>query len=244
MAASDWAEIQALQAALARTQLSSTSHRLSERNCVELVTKLVEKGLIEVIHTCDGREYLTAKQLEREIRDELIVQGGTSDVLQWKKSKQKKKKKIRTTQINCKIVLFCWHQDGSISWTCSRWGLSCLLTSWHPFLGWLVRLLCSALHHAPAHITVKMCNEQTRMHAAISYFASMFNFKCQFNGIIQLGNTCGRVLSFHRRHLIFQCTSFNIFVFMAIFSCSLKIFMSYWERIQTSSRKGKKRTRI
>ena len=76
MAASGWDEIQALQAALAKTQSSSTSHRLSERNCVELVAKLVQKGLIEVIHTCDGREYLTPKQLEREIRDELIVQGG------------------------------------------------------------------------------------------------------------------------------------------------------------------------
>lgn len=33
-------------------------------------------GLIEVIHTIDGKEYLTPNQLEREIRDELVVHGG------------------------------------------------------------------------------------------------------------------------------------------------------------------------
>lgn len=50
--------------------------RLSERNCVEVVTLLIEKGLIEVIFTNDGKEYLTNDQLEKEINDELYVNGG------------------------------------------------------------------------------------------------------------------------------------------------------------------------
>ncbi|XP_057308369.1 E3 UFM1-protein ligase 1 homolog isoform X1 [Hydractinia symbiolongicarpus] len=76
MAASDWEEIKRLAADFQRAQLSSTSHKLSERNCIEIVNKLVALGLVEVIYTTDGKEYLTPKQVEREIRDELIVHGG------------------------------------------------------------------------------------------------------------------------------------------------------------------------
>uniref|UniRef100_A0A336LPR7 E3 UFM1-protein ligase 1 homolog n=1 Tax=Culicoides sonorensis TaxID=179676 RepID=A0A336LPR7_CULSO len=50
--------------------------KLSERNCVEVVTLLIEKGLIDVIFTNDGKEYLTNDQLEKEINDELYVSGG------------------------------------------------------------------------------------------------------------------------------------------------------------------------
>lgn len=72
----DWEEIKRLAADFQRAQLSSTAHKLSERNCVEIVQKLIHLGLIEVIYTTDGKEYLTPQQLEREIKDELFVHGG------------------------------------------------------------------------------------------------------------------------------------------------------------------------
>lgn len=50
--------------------------RLTERNCVEVVTKLIELKLLEVIFTNDGKEYLTPQQLVKEIKDELYVHGG------------------------------------------------------------------------------------------------------------------------------------------------------------------------
>ena len=72
----DWEEIRRLAADFQRAQLSGTINKLSERNCVELVAKLVELKLVEVIYTTDGKEYLTHNQLARETRDELGVAGG------------------------------------------------------------------------------------------------------------------------------------------------------------------------
>lgn len=72
----DWEEVKRLAADFQRAQLSSTSHRLSERNCVELVQKLINLGLVDVIYTTDGREYITPPELEKEIREELFVEGG------------------------------------------------------------------------------------------------------------------------------------------------------------------------
>ncbi|KAK2551186.1 E3 UFM1-protein ligase 1-like protein [Acropora cervicornis] len=77
----DWEEIKRLAADFQRAQLSSTAHKLSERNCVEIVQKLIHLGLIEVIYTTDGKEYLTPQQLEREIKDELFVHGGRINVV-------------------------------------------------------------------------------------------------------------------------------------------------------------------
>ena len=76
MAASDWEEIKRLAADFQRAQLSSTAHKLSERNCIEIVNKLINLGLVDVIYTTDGKEYLTPQELEKEIRDEVIVHGG------------------------------------------------------------------------------------------------------------------------------------------------------------------------
>ena len=76
MAASDWEEIKRLAADFQRAQLSSTSLKLSERNCIEIVNKLISLGLLDVIYTTDGKEYLTHQELEKEIRDEVIVHGG------------------------------------------------------------------------------------------------------------------------------------------------------------------------
>ncbi|XP_077976993.1 E3 UFM1-protein ligase 1-like isoform X2 [Glandiceps talaboti] len=76
MSRTDWEEVKRLAADFQRAQLSSAVQKLSERNCIEIVNKLVEERVIDVIHTNDGKEYLTHAQLTREIRDELIVHGG------------------------------------------------------------------------------------------------------------------------------------------------------------------------
>ncbi|XP_066914006.1 E3 UFM1-protein ligase 1 homolog [Clytia hemisphaerica] len=76
MAASDWEEIKRLAADFQRAQLSSTAHKLSERNCIEIVNKLISLGLLDILYTTDGKEYLTPQELEKEIRDEVIVHGG------------------------------------------------------------------------------------------------------------------------------------------------------------------------
>ena len=50
--------------------------RLSERNCIEIVSKLIELKLIEVLYTNDGKEYVTPQQLTKEISEELYLHGG------------------------------------------------------------------------------------------------------------------------------------------------------------------------
>ena len=37
---------------------------------------MAELNLLEVIYTCDGKEYLTHHQLTREIKDEVYLAGG------------------------------------------------------------------------------------------------------------------------------------------------------------------------
>lgn len=54
----------------------TSTFRLSERNCIEIVTKLIEFKLVDVIFTTDGKEYLTPQQLTKEVKDELYVHGG------------------------------------------------------------------------------------------------------------------------------------------------------------------------
>ncbi|NXG35276.1 UFL1 ligase, partial [Dromaius novaehollandiae] len=55
--------------------------RLSERNCIEIVTKLIAEKQLEVVHTLDGKEYITPAQISREIRDELHVCGGRVNIV-------------------------------------------------------------------------------------------------------------------------------------------------------------------
>lgn len=43
---------------------------------MEIVTKLLERKLLDVVFTTDGKEYITPQQLVREIKDELQVGGG------------------------------------------------------------------------------------------------------------------------------------------------------------------------
>ena len=76
MSASDWAEVHELQALLRNTQQRSTVYSLAERNWVEVLSKLIDLNLIELMHTLDGSEYLTPQQLEREIKSELSARRG------------------------------------------------------------------------------------------------------------------------------------------------------------------------
>ncbi|KAK3768111.1 hypothetical protein RRG08_004652 [Elysia crispata] len=72
----DWEEVRKLAADFQKVQLSTAKQKLSERNVIELVTKLVELRMIDVLYTSDGKTYLTQQQLSKEIKDELIVHGG------------------------------------------------------------------------------------------------------------------------------------------------------------------------
>lgn len=78
----DWEEVKRLAADFQRAQLSSTKQKLSERNVIEIVSKLVEAGLIEVIYTVDGKEYLTPQELVKEIKEELFVHGGRINLVE------------------------------------------------------------------------------------------------------------------------------------------------------------------
>ncbi|NXX43933.1 UFL1 ligase, partial [Tricholaema leucomelas] len=74
--AAAWDEIRRLAADFQRAQFAEVAHRLSERNCIEIVTKLIAEKQLEVVHTLDGKEYVTSAQISKEIRDELHVCGG------------------------------------------------------------------------------------------------------------------------------------------------------------------------
>ncbi|KAM3931953.1 E3 UFM1-protein ligase 1 isoform 2-T2 [Leptodactylus fuscus] len=78
----DWEEIRRLAADFQRAQLSDTVQRLSERNCIEIVSKLIAEKQLDVVHTLDGKEYITPSQISKEIRDELQVRGGRVNVVE------------------------------------------------------------------------------------------------------------------------------------------------------------------
>uniref|UniRef100_A0A182X1D8 E3 UFM1-protein ligase 1 homolog n=1 Tax=Anopheles quadriannulatus TaxID=34691 RepID=A0A182X1D8_ANOQN len=78
----DWDEIKRLAADFQKAQLSTGLQRLSERNCIEIVRLLIEKGLIDVIYTNDGKEYLTQDHLKQEVKDELYVRGGRVNLIE------------------------------------------------------------------------------------------------------------------------------------------------------------------
>ncbi|XP_048452710.1 E3 UFM1-protein ligase 1 [Rhincodon typus] len=79
--AADWDEIRRLAADFQRAQFASTVQRLSERNCVEIVAKLIAEKQLDVVHTLDGKEYITPAQIAREIRDELYINGGRINIV-------------------------------------------------------------------------------------------------------------------------------------------------------------------
>ncbi|KAK1889189.1 E3 UFM1-protein ligase 1 [Dissostichus eleginoides] len=79
--ADEWEEIRRLAADFQRAQFADTVQRLSERNCIEIITKLVQDKKLDVVHTLDGKEYITPSQISREIRDELYVHGGRINIV-------------------------------------------------------------------------------------------------------------------------------------------------------------------
>ncbi|KAM3400017.1 hypothetical protein ACQJBY_005105 [Aegilops geniculata] len=74
------AELLELQRQLEAAQSARSSVRLSERNVVELVQKLQERGLIdfELLHTVSGKEYITSDHLKHEIKVEIKKRGRAS----------------------------------------------------------------------------------------------------------------------------------------------------------------------
>lgn len=80
-----WEEIRRLAADFQRAQFADTVQRLSERNCIEIIAKLVEEKTLDVVHTLDGKEYITPTQISREIRDELYVHGGRVNIVDLQK---------------------------------------------------------------------------------------------------------------------------------------------------------------
>lgn len=61
---------------ISRTLKLLVSRRLSERNCIEIVNKLISQNQLDVVHTLDGKEYITPAQISKEMREELHVRGG------------------------------------------------------------------------------------------------------------------------------------------------------------------------
>ena len=73
-------ELLALQRELAEVQSAPSVYRLSEPNVVEVMMKLADLGLVEVVYTSNGKEYLTPKQLRNELADEILAHNGRINV--------------------------------------------------------------------------------------------------------------------------------------------------------------------
>ena len=78
---SDWEEVRKLAADFQQLQATAGTNKLSERNCIELVTRLIQMGQIDVVYTVDGKEYVTPQHLEKEIKNELLVHRGRQIVI-------------------------------------------------------------------------------------------------------------------------------------------------------------------
>ncbi len=69
-------DIDSLLAEFQRVQHASVAAKLSERNCIQVIQKLLDLHLLDAMYTLDGKEYVTPEYLEREIMDELYVRSG------------------------------------------------------------------------------------------------------------------------------------------------------------------------
>ena len=76
MAVQDWDEIKRLASDFKRIQHTASSIKLSERNCIEIINKLIQKELLSVYFTSSGREYITPEYLSTLIQDELYANSG------------------------------------------------------------------------------------------------------------------------------------------------------------------------
>lgn len=71
-----WDEVKKLAADFQRTQLAEATQRLNDRNCVEIVRKIIQLQLLDVVFTTDGKEYVTPDYLLTEIENELYANNG------------------------------------------------------------------------------------------------------------------------------------------------------------------------
>lgn len=72
-------DLGALLSQLQTTQQARSSAKLSERNVIELVNKLKQLGILgeaELLHTINGKEYLTQDGLKAEVASQLRAAGG------------------------------------------------------------------------------------------------------------------------------------------------------------------------
>ncbi|KAL3985346.1 hypothetical protein ACH3XW_38255 [Acanthocheilonema viteae] len=77
-----WADIQRLAADFQRIQLAESSKKLSENNCVELISILVKSKAIDILFTSDGKEYVTRNHLLNEVKNECIGRVSLYDLAQ------------------------------------------------------------------------------------------------------------------------------------------------------------------
>ncbi|GAQ86755.1 E3 UFM1-protein ligase 1 homolog [Klebsormidium nitens] len=73
-------ELRKLQELFSQAQEVKSTVRLSERNVIELVNKLKQLGLLgdDLLHTVNGKEYITVNQLRKEMASEVHRQGRIS----------------------------------------------------------------------------------------------------------------------------------------------------------------------
>eukprot|EP01023_Acetabularia_acetabulum_P023003 TRINITY_DN22604_c0_g1_i2.p2 TRINITY_DN22604_c0_g1~~TRINITY_DN22604_c0_g1_i2.p2 ORF type:complete len:233 (-),score=34.52 TRINITY_DN22604_c0_g1_i2:57-755(-) len=71
-------DISSLLSQLEEVQQQKSTSRLSERNIIELITKLKELGFLgdELLYTVNGKEYITTERLKAEILSHLNIAGG------------------------------------------------------------------------------------------------------------------------------------------------------------------------
>ena len=77
-------DLDALMGALQATQQKKSSAKLSERNVVELITKLKQLGIFgdDLLHTINGKEYITTDRLKADILTALRQAGGRLELVE------------------------------------------------------------------------------------------------------------------------------------------------------------------
>lgn len=77
-------DLDQLLSALQTTQEKKSSVKLSDRNVVELVIKLKQLGLFadELLHTINGKEYITTDRLKADILSALRQAGGRLELVE------------------------------------------------------------------------------------------------------------------------------------------------------------------
>jgi len=78
-------EIEELRRMLQEVQSEVETHKLSERNIVELMERLVDIEKINILHSMNGKEYLTTEHLGTEILRELQRNGGRLSTIELPK---------------------------------------------------------------------------------------------------------------------------------------------------------------